>query len=76
MDLSPCAGFRALRTVATINDRGLVDIRGGGDGICIQNDYDAYVRYKRIVNAKETVGGFLLAAGMMEKAEWAADRKQ
>lgn len=67
-------GYRALCTFATINERGLVDIRGGGDGICIQNDYAAYVHYKHIVNAKETVGGMLLAAGMMEKAEVATER--
>ncbi len=50
-------------------------MHGGGDGICIQNNYAAYVHYKRIVNAKETVGGFLLAAGVKEEAELAAKEK-
>ncbi len=60
-------GFKALVQFAKINDQGLVDIYGGGDGITIKKDYANYIKVKRVVNAKETVGGFLWAAAIMEK---------
>jgi len=64
-----------LQTFARVNDRGLVDIHGGGDGICIKNDYQGYVTHKREVNAKETIGGFLWAAVSMERGRLEALKK-
>ena len=59
-------GYAALLTFASINDRGLVEVRGGCDGVSIQDDYSAYVNYRRAVNAKETYAGFLWATAVME----------
>ncbi len=60
-------GYEALLGFARVNERGLVDITGGGDGICVKKDYATYVKYPRTVNAKEAVGGFLWATAIMEK---------
>ena len=60
-------GYKALLEFAKINDRGLVDISGGGDGITIKKDYATYIKVKRVVNAKEAVGGFLWATAIIEK---------
>jgi unsaturated rhamnogalacturonyl hydrolase len=60
-------GYKGLLGFARINERGLVDIDGGGDGISIKPDYATYVNVKRVVNAKEAVGGFLWATAIVEK---------
>jgi unsaturated rhamnogalacturonyl hydrolase len=39
-----------------------VDILDACDGVCVQNSYEAYVNYPRVVNAKEAVGGVLWAS--------------
>jgi unsaturated rhamnogalacturonyl hydrolase len=62
-------GYRSLLTFARINEQGLVDIHGAGDGITIKKDFETYVNVLRIVNAKEAVGGFLWATAIMEKSE-------
>ncbi|MDP4274377.1 MAG: glycoside hydrolase family 88 protein [Bacteroidota bacterium] len=62
-------GFESLLTFAAINEKGLVDVHGGGDGISVKNNYAAYVNYPRMVNAKETLAGFLWASAIMEKTE-------
>jgi unsaturated rhamnogalacturonyl hydrolase len=62
-------GYKSLFSFARINDQGLVDIYGGGDGITIKKDFETYVNVSRIVNAKEAVGGFLWATALMEKHE-------
>lgn len=59
--------YRKLLEFASVNERGLVDISGGGDGIGIKSTYNSYISHKRQVNAKETVGGFLWAATIMER---------
>lgn len=59
-------GYAALLSLTRINERGLVDVWGGCDGVSIQKDYDAYAARKRMVNAKETYAGFLWAAVIME----------
>jgi unsaturated rhamnogalacturonyl hydrolase len=61
-------GYRSLLEFARINEQGLVDIHGAGDGITIKRDYETYVNVPRIVNAKEAVGGFLWATAIMEKS--------
>ena len=62
-------GYRSLLTFARINEQGLVDIHGAGDGITIKKDFETYVNVPRIVNAKEAVGGFLWATAIMEKSK-------
>jgi unsaturated rhamnogalacturonyl hydrolase len=62
-------GYESLLSFAKINDQGLVDIHGGGDGITIKKDFETYINVPRIVNAKEAVGGFLWATALMEKHE-------
>jgi rhamnogalacturonyl hydrolase YesR len=68
-------GWEALQPFAKINDSGLVDIRGGGDGIGIMRDFNSYVSVRRQVNAKETVGAFLWASAIMEQPELEKTRK-
>lgn len=62
-------GYKSLFEFVVINEKGLVDVLGGGDGITIKKDFETYVNVKRIVNAKEAVGGFLWAAAIMEKSK-------
>ena len=62
-------GYKSLFEFLKINRNGLIDISGGGDGITIKKDFDTYVNVARVVNAKETVGGFLWASAIMEKSE-------
>jgi unsaturated rhamnogalacturonyl hydrolase len=69
-------GYRALLAFARINEKGLVDIHGGGDGITVKKDYETYVRVPRMVNAKEAVGGFLWASAIMEKPELERTKKR
>ena len=59
--------YKCLISFAKINERGLVDIEGGGDGISVKPDYETYVNYNRMTNAKETVGAFLWGTTIMEK---------
>jgi unsaturated rhamnogalacturonyl hydrolase len=61
-------GYKGLLAYARINEQGLVDIAGGGDGITIKKDFETYVNVPRILNAKETVGGFLWTTALMERA--------
>lgn len=60
-------GYKSLLRFVKINDHGLADIYGGGDGITIKKDYESYVRVPQVVNAKEAVAGFLWASAIMEK---------
>jgi unsaturated rhamnogalacturonyl hydrolase len=60
-------GYKSLITFGQVNDHGLVDVVGGGDGITIKKDYATYVHYKKMVNAKETVGAFLWGTAIVEK---------
>lgn len=60
-------GYSSLVSFARINERGLVDIHGGGDGISVKPNYETYVNYQRMVNAKETVGSFLWGTTIVEK---------
>ncbi len=60
-------GYTSLLTFARINEQGLVDIHGGGDGITIKKDFETYINVPRVINAKEAVGGFLWATALMGK---------
>lgn len=60
-------GYAGIISKAAINDQGLVDIYDACDGLGVQNSYDAYINYPRVVNAKEAIGGFLWATAIVEK---------
>ena len=64
-------GFAALKTKAVKDDRGLLDILDACDGVCVQNNYRAYIDYPLVVNAKEAVGSVLWAAVQIEKPAYA-----
>lgn len=66
-------GYKSLTSFGQINNHGLVDVVGGGDGIGIKKDYATYVSYKRMTNAKETVGGFLWGTAIVEKPRRSKD---
>lgn len=61
------AGYRAITQRARVDNDGLVDIVSACDGVCVQASYADYVGCKRVVNAKEAVGGFLWATTVVEK---------
>ncbi|HET9571664.1 MAG TPA: glycoside hydrolase family 88 protein [Bacteroidales bacterium] len=60
-------GYSSLFNFVKINENGLVDVHGGGDGITIKKNFDEYVSVKRVLNAKEAVAGFLWASAIMKK---------
>jgi hypothetical protein len=60
-------GYKGIVANATVNDEGLVDIVSACDGLGVQQDYAHYINYKKSVNAKEAVGGFLWATAIVEK---------
>jgi len=60
-------GYEGLLEKAVLNEDGLVDIQDACDGLCVQVNYDVYVKYEKVVNAKEAVAACLWAAVIMEK---------
>jgi rhamnogalacturonyl hydrolase YesR len=60
-------GYKGIVANANLNDEGLVDIVSACDGLGVQKDYAHYINYKKTVNAKEAVGGFLWATAIVEK---------
>lgn len=62
-------GYKGIVENARINEKGLVDIVSACDGLGVQADYDKYINYKKMINAKEAVAGFLWAAAIMERPE-------
>ena len=60
-------GYEAAVSNATIDDEGLVDVHSACDGLCVQQNYDAYVNARRVSNAMEAVAGFLWATSIVEK---------
>jgi rhamnogalacturonyl hydrolase YesR len=60
-------GYAGLKTKAEIGPDGMVDIRDACDGVGVQNSYEDYIRYDRVLNAKEAVGSVLWASTVMEK---------
>jgi rhamnogalacturonyl hydrolase YesR len=61
-------GYSGLATKAVSNPAGLVDIIDACDGVCVQNSTADYIYYPKVVNAKEAIGSFLWAAGIVEKS--------
>ena len=62
-------GYRGITENARINENGLVDIYSACDGVGVQYNYDRYINFKKSVNAKEAVAGFLWATTIVEKLE-------
>lgn len=62
-------GYRGITENAKINDRGLLDIYSACDGVGVQSNYDRYINFKKSVNAKEAVAGFLWATALVEKPQ-------
>jgi rhamnogalacturonyl hydrolase YesR len=60
-------GYQGIIGNARVNAEGLVDISSACDGVGVQKDYAHYIHYKKSVNAKEAVGGFLWATTLVEK---------
>ncbi len=60
-------GYEGIITKAVINSEGFVDINDACDGLGVQNNYDAYIKFEKTINAKEAVAAFLWATGIMEK---------
>jgi rhamnogalacturonyl hydrolase YesR len=61
-------GYKGLLTKLKINDiDGLVDVYDACDGLGVQMSYNAYINYKKRVNAKEAVAGVLWATWIVEK---------
>jgi len=61
------AGYQGIIGNAKINDQGLVDIYSACAGLGVQNNYAAYINFRKSVNAREAVGGFLWATTIVEK---------
>jgi rhamnogalacturonyl hydrolase YesR len=61
------AGYAGVRSKARTDADGLVDILDACDGVGVQNCYEDYIGYTRVVNAKEAVGGVLWASVIMEQ---------
>ena len=70
------SGYRAITANATIDAHGMVDIHNACDGVCVQASYADYIHYKKTVNAKEAVAGFLWATSIVEGPELAKARKR
>lgn len=49
---------------------GLLDVHGACEGLCVQEDYEAYIRYPQKVNGQEAVCGCLWAAIAAEYGMW------
>ena len=59
-------GYAGVKTKARTGADGGIDVYDACDGVCVQNSYEDYINYKKVVNAKEAVGGVLWAATIME----------
>lgn len=68
-------GYRGILSKASVGRDGRVDIRDACDGVCVQVSYEAYVNYRKVLNAKEAVGSVLWAATIMEKPPGARARE-
>lgn len=61
-------GYQGIVANAKINDRGLLDVYSACDGVGVQSDYAHYINYRKSINAKEAVAGFLWASAIVEKS--------
>jgi len=63
------SGYRGITENAKINEQGLLDVYSACDGVGVQVDYAHYINFKKSINAKEAVAGFLWATAIVEKPE-------
>jgi rhamnogalacturonyl hydrolase YesR len=63
------SGYKGITSFAKVNDKGLVDIYCACDGLGVQASYDRYINYKKSINAKEAVIGFLWATEIVERPQ-------
>jgi hypothetical protein len=68
-------GYKGIIENAKINDKGLVDIYCACDGLGVQASYDRYIKYRKSINAKEAVAGFLWATAIVERPALEKARK-
>ena len=61
-------GYMGIITKAKVDSSGFVDIFDACDGLCVQKSYDAYINYRKKINAKEAVAAFLWATSIVEKS--------
>ena len=69
-------GYHGIIAKAKIDGDGLVDIYDACDGLGVQENYGRYINYKKTVNAKEAVAGFLWATAIVEKPVLEKSRKR
>lgn len=68
-------GYAGITANAKVNERGLVDITSACDGVGVQASYEQYINYKKSLNAKEAVVGFLWATAIVERTELEKTRR-
>lgn len=59
-------GFEGLKTKCLTDLEGNLNVYDACDGVCVQLDYETYVRYAKNVNAKEAVAAALWALAAVE----------
>lgn len=59
--------YQGIQQNCVCNEKGLIDVLSACDGLCVQNNYDAYITYPRVVNAKEAVGAALWASVLLDE---------
>ena len=69
-------GYQGITANAKINGRGLLDIYSACDGVGVQDDYAHYIHFKKSINAKEAVAGFLWATAIVERPRLEAMKLQ
>jgi unsaturated rhamnogalacturonyl hydrolase len=62
-------GYQGIIANAKINPHGLLDVYSACDGVGVQADYAHYINYRKSINAKEAVAGFLWATAIVEKPQ-------
>ena len=58
--------WAGIQSKSRENEQGLIDVYDACDGVCVQNNYDAYIDYPRVPNAKEAVGAVLWISELMD----------
>jgi rhamnogalacturonyl hydrolase YesR len=69
-------GYQGIIANAKINRRGLLDVYSACDGVGVQSDYAHYINFRKSINAKEAVAGFLWATAIVEKPQLESLRKK
>ncbi len=59
-------GYEGVLGRITADEKGLLDVHGACEGLCVQDSYEAYIHYPQKTNGQEAVCGCLWAATAME----------